>query len=52
VKCESNTLIEDTTLLQSTVTDILKLKAEVIMVQSGELPRDGVIISDLRPVLD
>jgi len=50
VKCETDTQIEDTTALQSTVADVIKLKADVVTVASGELPRDGVVISDLRPV--
>jgi len=53
VKCETDSgSVEDTTALQNSVADILKLKAEVVTVANGELPRDGLIISDLRPVPD
>ncbi len=53
VKCETSSgSVENTTALQTTIADILKLKADVVMVENGELPRDGIVISDLRPVPD
>lgn len=36
--------------IQASVAEILKLNAVVVKVAYGELPRDGVLVSDLRPV--
>jgi len=36
--------------LQTAIAEILKLKTEVGIVAKGELPRDGILIADLRPV--
>ncbi len=36
--------------LDSTVAEILKLKADVVVVPRNELPKDGIVIADLRPV--
>lgn len=40
----------DLTGLMNTTSDILKLRANVMAVPIGSLPRDGVVVSDLRPV--
>jgi len=42
----------DLTAMQSVVTEILKLKSEVSVVAKDELPRDGILIADLRPTPD
>lgn len=34
----------------ASVSEILKLRANIVIVPKGALPRDGVVISDLRPV--
>lgn len=46
VKLESTTA--DAEGLTPIVHDLLKLRADVTIVQSGSLPRDGVLVSDLR----
>lgn len=35
----------------ASVAEILKLRVNIVMVAKGALPRDGVVISDLRPVV-
>lgn len=37
--------------IENTVKDILKLKAKVEIVSLGSLPNDGIVIEDLRPKL-
>lgn len=38
--------------IQASVTEILKLRATVVQVADGVLPRDGVLVSDLRAVVN
>jgi len=52
VKLETLSTETDHTALQASIAEILKLNPEVITVGKDELPRDGVLISDLRPVPD
>lgn len=47
VKLETN--VQDASAFQATVADILQLRADVSVVAKGVLPRDGVVIADLRP---
>lgn len=35
----------------ASVAEILKLRANIVIVAKGALPRDGVVISDLRPMV-
>lgn len=47
LKVEGDT---DSAALAKTFTDVTRLKANVEVVAQGSLPRDGVVIADLRPV--
>ncbi len=47
VTLETNVL--DASAFHASVADILQLRADVSVVAKGELPRDGVVIADLRP---
>lgn len=52
VKLETLSNDTDHTALRDSIAEILKLNPEVVTVGKDELPRDGVLISDLRPVPD
>ena len=41
----------DTSAYTASVAEILKLRANIITVDKGALPRDGVVISDQRPIV-
>ena len=36
--------------IAASIQDILKLRAEITLLAPGALPRDGVVIADLRPI--
>jgi len=40
----------DADAIAASVNDILKLRADVTLLAPGALPRDGVVIADLRPI--
>ena len=40
----------DADAIAASVQDILKLRADVTLLAPGALPRDGVVIADLRPI--
>ncbi|CAN0461833.1 unnamed protein product, partial [Hapterophycus canaliculatus] len=46
VKLESN--LKDAAQFEDLVRETFKLKARVTVVEDGDLPRDGVLVSDLR----
>ena len=50
VKLETDA--QDAAAFQATVAEVLQLKAEVSLVAKGVLPRDGVVISDLRQLVN
>jgi len=47
IQGESATLSKD---IESSVRDICKLRAEIMLVATGSLPNDGKVIDDTRPV--
>ena len=38
----------DTARLAASISEVMKLRADVSIVDPGSLPRDGVVIADLR----
>ena len=46
VKLESN--LKDATQFEELVRETLKLKARITIVDEGDIPRDGILVSDLR----
>lgn len=42
------TRVTDETAFEDTIRDVLKLKGKIVLVGPGSLPRDGVVIADLR----
>lgn len=42
----------DPAAFQGSVSEILKLRAEIDLVAIGTLPRDGIVVSDKRPALE
>lgn len=50
IALELETKVSDPCVFQSAVAEILQLKMDVSVVGLGELPRDGVVIADKRPL--
>ena len=46
VRLETDT--QDATIYEQTILDTLKLRGKVELVRLGDLPRDGLVIEDLR----
>jgi len=52
IKVQLETDTTDPAAFQGSVSEILKLRAEINLVAIGTLPRDGIVVSDKRPALE
>jgi len=52
IKVSLETDAADPSSYQSSIAELLKLRADIELVAKGALPRDGIVVSDLRPVIE